>query len=346
LTVVLQLFCSLWHPPQNVTEESTLRECLIFIIYRLTSFIAAEDVIRRRSNAQGLSLAKRVACRIIEIDANFLPGIARYQYQRRGLPPIPQEVVLLTKKNSRYIKKLERELNELRAGQKRPRAATPSGTTDKIYGAPNDQAQLTTNCPDMDVSNPLLESPAGFVAAGSASLSVYVGEGSSVAFGDTVLKYVDKDTDFAAVPPAAYFEHETFNRLLRAGVNLPDRIESRLLVEVAIRFIGTDFHLVMKKSFFETLDRVCTCKGPQDLLWACKYFALLALGEIYSSRKRRTVNQHVPGTDYFLRAVRLLQDRYEDPSLDQVEIMILFVSCLIQYVQSQQNFVLLLILNA
>jgi hypothetical protein len=224
----------------------------MFALFRLIPFIATEDVIRRRSNARGLSLAKRVACQIIEIDANFLPGIARYRYQRRGSPRIPpNSPVRLRTTYPRYIKKLERELHELRAEQMRPRAPTPSETTDEICGASNHQAQLTAAFPDTDVSNPLLGSPAGFVAAGSASLSVDVGEGSSIAFGDTVLKYVDKDTDLAAVPPAAYFEHETFNRLLRPGVTVPNRIKSRLLVEVAIRFIGTDFHLVMKRFFLK-----------------------------------------------------------------------------------------------
>ncbi|KAJ5714029.1 uncharacterized protein N7483_011210 [Penicillium malachiteum] len=45
---------------------------------------------------------------------------------------------------------------------------------------------------------------------------------------------------------------------------------------------------------------------------------------MYSNRKRRTSDQHVPGTDYFLRAVGLLQDLYENPSVEQVEVMILF----------------------
>ncbi|KAJ5417519.1 uncharacterized protein N7487_001069 [Penicillium crustosum] len=35
-------------------------------------------------------------------------------------------------------------------------------------------------------------------------------------------------------------------------------------------------------------------------------------------------DQHVPGTDYFLRAVGLLQDLYETPSVEQVEVMVLF----------------------
>lgn len=109
-------------------------------------------------------------------------------------------------------------------------------------------------------------------------------------------------------------------------VVLPDRIQARLLAEVAIRFLGTDYHLVLKRTFFDMLDRTCTGGIPRNPAWMCKCFVLLALGEMYSNRKRRMADQHVPGTDYFLRAVGLLQDLYETPSVEQVEVMILFVS--------------------
>lgn len=113
---------------------------------------------------------------------------------------------------------------------------------------------------------------------------------------------------------------------MRPEVVLPDRIQARLLVEVAIRFIGTDYHLILKKTFFDTLDRTCAGEIPRNPAWMCKFFVLLALGEMYSNRKRRMADQHVPGTDYFLRAVGLLQDLYETPSVEQVEVMVLFVS--------------------
>lgn len=211
----------------------------------------------------------------------------------------------------------------MRAQQQQPSAAaSPSETT-------TSEVPTVTNgqkFPDTDVSNPLLESPPGFVTAGSSSPPVYIGEASCVAFGDTLLQCVDKDTHLASWPPATFFQHETFNRLVRPDFVLPDRIQSRLLVEVAVRFIGTDYHLILKKTFYEKLDRVCAGEERGDLVWICKFFVLLALGEMYSNRQRRTTSQCVPGTDYFLQAMGLLQDLYETPSVEQVEVMILFVS--------------------
>lgn len=226
----------------------------------------------------------------------------------------------------RYIKKLEGEVRDLRAQQQRPSASSPPETIYEAASIPNEQVQLPTKFTDTDVSNLLLESPTGFVTAGSASPPVYIGEASCVAFGDTLLQCVDKDADLTAWPPPTYFQHDIFNRLARPDVVLPDRIQSRLLVEVAVRFIGTDYHLILKKTFYEKLDRICAGEEPRDFVWICKFFILLALGEMYSNRQRRTTSQHVPGTDYFLRATGLLQDLYETPSIEQVEVMVLFVS--------------------
>lgn len=236
----------------------------------------------------------------------------------------------------RYIKKLEGEVRDLRAQQQQQQQLLSAPSETSIYEAPpsvivavanNDQGQNSpAQFTDTDVSNPLLESPTGFVAAGPLSPPVYIGETSCVAFGDTLLQCVDKDTDLALWPRPTYFQHDLFNRLVRSDIVLPDRIQSRLLVEVAVRFIGTDYHLLLKKTFYGKLDRICADEEPRDLVWICKFFILLALGELYSNRSRRNTSQCVPGTDYFLQATGLLQDLYESPSVEQVEIMILFVS--------------------
>ena len=227
------------------------------------------------------------------------------------------------------MRRLETELKALKAQQIRdsPSETTPSQEPQLCdTSTSNEISQPTTQFPDIDVSNPILETPNGFLGARSSSQPIFIGEASCVAFGDTLLQCVDKDADQPSWPPPTYFQHDIFNRLLRANVTLPDRIQSRLLVEVAIRFIGFDYHLVLKKSFFDTLDRTCTGEISNNLAWTCKFYVLLALGEMYSNRKRRTPDQHVPGTDYFLQAVGLLEDLYENPSVEQVEVMILFVS--------------------
>jgi hypothetical protein len=55
----------------------------------------------------------------------------------------------------------------------------------------------------------------------------------------------------------------------------------------------------------------------------------MALGEIYTHRRGVGDNNRVPGTNYYVRSVNLLQenqDLYEEPSLMQVEVLTLLVS--------------------
>ncbi|KAF7197925.1 putative transcriptional regulatory protein C3C7.04 [Pseudocercospora fuligena] len=81
--------------------------------------------------------------------------------------------------------------------------------------------------------------------------------------------------------------------------------------------------LFLKKTFFEQFDRAYNTSDQSDVLWACQLFALLALGELYSNYNMPRDNSSVPGTTFFVQAVSLLQDTYEVPSLEQVQILLL-----------------------
>ena len=104
-----------------------------------------------------------------------------------------------------------------------------------------------------------------------------------------------------------------------------------LLVRVALRFIGQDYHFFLHRDFLQQLERAYspTDSWRYDSVWACKFFVVLALGTLYStatSPSGRVVGQSVPGTAYFLSAVALLQDLYEEPTIAQIETLLLFVS--------------------
>lgn len=76
------------------------------------------------------------------------------------------------------------------------------------------------------------------------------------------------------------------------------------------------------------IDAVYRREMVPSSLWLCKFYALMALGEIYTHRRGVGDNNRVPGTNYYVRAVGLLQenqDYYEEPSLMQVEVLTLLV---------------------
>jgi hypothetical protein len=102
----------------------------------------------------------------------------------------------------------------------------------------------------------------------------------------------------------------------------------KLLLNVARRFIGNYHPLFLEVTFMKEIDAVYRREMMPSTLWLCKFYALMALGEIYTHRRGVGDNNRVPGTNYYVRAVSLLQenpDYYEEPSLMQVEVLTLLV---------------------
>lgn len=178
-----------------------------------------------------------------------------------------------------------------------------------------------------DVPNPLLEVQDGLFAGQDSAQPVFIGEASCTAFGDRLLQCVDGSYNSVTcntIPD--HITHPAFNRLASRDFQLPNRVQATLLVRRAHSFIGNNYHLFEKKSFFEKLDRAYSAEGSPDLLFMCHLFAMLALGELYSHCKTNAADARVPGTSYFVQAVNLLQDLYEVGSIEQVQILLLLVS--------------------
>lgn len=167
-----------------------------------------------------------------------------------------------------------------------------------------------------------------------ASQQQFVGESTCLAFGDRILQCLNPRPVVPPMPPdRKYVRDPMFARQLHsvAGCKLPERIRANLLVRVALRFIGQDYHFFLHHDFLQRLDKAYapTDDTQYDPIWACKFFAVLALGEMYSTSIQAAKDvcvPSVPGTSYFLTAVGLLQDLFEEPSIDQIETMLLFVS--------------------
>ncbi|KAL4951897.1 fungal-specific transcription factor domain-containing protein [Aspergillus filifer] len=191
---------------------------------------------------------------------------------------------------------------------------------------------------DITISNPLHE-PRRLFHLDRTQQPQFIGESTCLAFSDRILQCLDPRSATPPPPPdRRYSRHPTFARQLQgvSGIKLPERIRTYLLVRVALRFIGQDYHFFLHSDFLNRLDEVYRAGecGEDDATWACKLFGVLALGELYSgSAPTSTVvpvsgddnnSSLVPGTGYFLVAVGLLQDLFEEPSLAQLEIMLLF----------------------
>lgn len=187
---------------------------------------------------------------------------------------------------------------------------------------------------DPDISNPFRE-PDRIFQLDQASQQQFVGESTCLAFGDRILQCLNPQSTTASLPPdRGYVTNPAFARQFSSVANckFPERIRANLLVRVALRFIGQDYHFFLHDDFLQKLERAYdTRHSPEytDSVWACKFFAVLALGEMYSTSlpaAKETRPTSVPGTGYFLTAVSLLQDLFEEPSVAQIENLLLFVS--------------------
>lgn len=190
---------------------------------------------------------------------------------------------------------------------------------------------------DQDISNPFRE-PDRIFQIDQASRQHFVGESTCLAFGDRILECLDpQSTRIPRSPPLApnrgYVSNPAFARqsMTVDSCKFPERIRANLLVRVALRFIGQDYHFFLHDDFLQKLDKAYDSRqSPQyDPVWACKFFVVLALGEMYSAslpagKEARPTS--VPGTTYFITAVGLLQDLFEEPSVAQIENLLLFVS--------------------
>jgi hypothetical protein len=92
---------------------------------------------------------------------------------------------------------------------------------------------------------------------------------------------------------------------------------------------GPDYHLILKKSFLETLKesyRLRCNPYPADKTWFCRVFVVFALGELYRQHAGPKRDQAVPGCGYFESAMALFEDLYEEPTIEYIETILLIVS--------------------
>ncbi|KAJ1323034.1 proline utilization trans-activator [Microdochium nivale] len=157
--------------------------------------------------------------------------------------------------------------------------------------------------------------------------SDFIGEVFCSAFSDRLLQCFD-DT---CTPAKTGFSNCHRRRPRRASSEaddtFPERMHAKLLQNLARRFIGNYNPLFLDVTFMRKMDAVYRREMTPTSLWLCKFYALMALDEIYSNRRGADNSGLVPGTRYFERAVDTFSanDIYEEPCLMHVEILTLLL---------------------
>jgi hypothetical protein len=158
-------------------------------------------------------------------------------------------------------------------------------------------------------------------------LPVYISEAACISFASRLCQCL-KDNDSPAIhlPQWRYTDESTLTSLLEEDVQWPSLAHAQLLVKTALGHINPGFPMVLRK---ETLDVLCKIYHKGDFekpALKCKYFALFAVGHVYSTPHDPSIASTLPGTSYFARAMSLLQIIPERPSMVHIESILLLVS--------------------
>lgn len=219
-----------------------------------------------------------------------------------------------------YLKKLEAE----NAALKRT-SPTPPSQEDSKQDPTGDESDV--DVANVDVANPLLEEhvqqqrPAPFDRVSGKPL--YIGGAACTAFG-TRLRFYVKGNDMVPQPRRMVcYKHRGLLRIANTEFQLPNKTYARMLVQVVLRFIGSDYHLIQRKSFLRRMEETYTAQTHDDPVFLCRLFVVFALGELYSKKTAVTGNRRtVPGTAFFLQAMSLFQDLHEEADVDYIETLL------------------------
>jgi hypothetical protein len=221
-----------------------------------------------------------------------------------------------------YLRKLEADSKRLERITQNPTPVTQQNTP----ANDNELESQSLSPEESNMLNPLFDGQSDNLVHERASEPGFIGEASCAAFSNRLLQCLDDTYTPSTAGFSNYYRVNIDQRIMVDPRNdFPERMHAKLLLNVAQRFISNYHPLFLKVSFMREIDTVYRREVTPSALWMCKFYALMGLGEIYTNR-RGVGDNRVPGTDYYVKAVNMLREAYEEPSLLQVEVLTLLVS--------------------
>ncbi|OAP64885.1 hypothetical protein AYL99_00857 [Fonsecaea erecta] len=276
-----------------------------------------------RCHAHKIKCSREQPCRNCVLSQN----VADCVYPRRDRKIlIPEsQIKRLEQENAR----LKRVTQEYAAANTAAGVAAASGPTTPSHGHGHEKAVGSLSMADVEISNPLIEDRMCFVRDYNSSQVAYIGEASCTSFGTRLYQYLDRSTSLAPIPPARLVSDKTLFQHIFTEYELPGRAHAHVLIRVAIRLVGLDYHLMMRKHTLEQLDSLYSGRLTieQDPLLACRLFTIFALGELYTNRAKQDQKLEnapgVPGLAFFVRAMSLFQEIREEATMSYIEALLL-----------------------
>ncbi|KAF7547916.1 hypothetical protein G7046_g8859 [Stylonectria norvegica] len=263
--------------------------------------------------ALGLSLVGVLCVSFKLINRRRASKIAKAEQDGRPLPSRPEQGDY----DIWYLRKLEREVESLR----NQRASSPR-LTQRHSEAPGHHP-LAGAADSPALENPLVTQCPRLLHAEHSARPMYLGDASGVAFGMKLRQLIGAGEPASLRNQHKYFRDPTLLRMSNPSFRLPEKSYAMVLISLVKRFLGNTHHLYMGEAFTERLNNLYATQS-EDPLWVCRLYLVFALGDLYSNTTMRPSTEHdTPGTSFFLTAMSLFQDVYEEASILFVETLML-----------------------
>ncbi|KIW50250.1 hypothetical protein PV05_11857 [Exophiala xenobiotica] len=207
---------------------------------------------------------------------------------------------------------------------------------------PQISSRLSDAPVETNVSNPLIEDQAWFVPHTTPDVPVYIGESSSTAFATSLRQVLDHSCTRGVHVPRTHYVPDT-SLVLRpmSSTSWPSEARARLLVKVALAYVGRTHHIILASATFDRLHQIyqdLSCITDVDV---GKFFGLFALGEAYSITSKPADGHEVRGLAYFITASKIAQNVPERATLACIENLMLlaFYSHILNRRHSAYHFV-------
>ncbi|OQE35137.1 hypothetical protein PENCOP_c014G04673 [Penicillium coprophilum] len=242
----------------------------------------------------------------------------------------------------RQVKVHESYLEELAAENQRlrdqlsqsPRFLTPrehqvhDEGVEVLFALPGDcnlRPSLDVPEPDADthVRNPMLGERAWFLPYDPSLPPIHVCEAACTAFATRLRKVLTKSETTSHMPRTQYTTEATLMKIRDPAIEWPSLPQARLLIQIVFSQVTRVYHLVLRKSTIDQLEDAYRKGNFDDPVMTCKFFALFALGEVYSARSTPSLDCNVPGAAYYVSAITMIPILPERPSLAHIETLLL-----------------------
>lgn len=166
-----------------------------------------------------------------------------------------------------------------------------------------------------------------FQCLGSSALPIYISEAACTAFATRLCQCLrTTDSPILHLPRWRYTDEHTLESLSNSEVQWPSLVYAKLLVKTALGHLNPAFHLALRKETLDGLHGIYQREDFDNPGLKCKYFAIFAVGQAFSSAYDTTDTSAIPGSAFFARATSLLQIIPERPSMNHIESILFLVS--------------------